>query len=1020
MGKQMDESSGMLQQHGRCCEVTIKDSTQRATCVVNMLVGYSVRTELIDRSVYEGVFHSVAFHGNASVVLKVARIMAPASEQPAVETKSHQGELPPGWFELLEIPLDDLVCLKVLNVRMHDADVDSSGGSELPGFGTDSSISRSRGCDYGRERVLQKWTPAADDSTLESIEDSTISGGGGGGRWDQFAAAANQISQATAKPSFHEDFYTTPLDMSNSRISPAAALRVAKQIEADNRNGAFGFGGSGNTHLDEERGFARADDLDMDEEEKYSSVQRTASQASGVEGRTSPVLGSTSAPRSLPVPIAGRSAWSNAGSSIAAISGRTNASPMSSSLPRPIPGRTASGDNSTSVNARREHNRVAIQMGTPGSRKDRVGSSPYGTPNFSRSPLSSSPLVRDAAAMEALNLDAGSGRKLGKDQEMAFREFKAKQTAEKAQKELEDTKRRVLSYKTRQSVDGAAPSIDFSVSDNNSPLDGSMMLSDTALALSASPPTSITSMPPLPARLPLSVNKSDKAASTAEGSPGPSTPSGQGGTQIAVKKLNPNAKTFSFNPSATSFTPGTARSISGSISGSNVPAAKTPTSARRQQFTEAPSVSSALSSGGAGVLREPARSNSMSRRHSGGQQSHPEGPRLNDRYGRHGPRPPPGPPPPQGPPALSGTPPRQQHQGPQGRSPTSGHHQGERTSPRSSMHHAASPGRQLPQHGHNRNVSGGSMTFSPFGASPVGPFHHDHVGHMGGGPQPPMCHPPQSPGSMGGPPPLPQRMHSHRGGPPDGRNTYRPHPAGPHPGGGMSGGHPPMGGMVATHLVHGPPMMAAQPQQPAYGMPYPPMPAPGSPHNMGGYHHGGFEGQSPPMRPLHDGGSFQGGARSSPYGPGGGPPQEPPLPGMHPQMYPPPSYATNGGRPMGPMPPHNGFPGPSRPSLPHNGPPQYWPGGQSLHNGPGGTMRPTGPPQVAPYQMGPGGGAMGGGPPQGPPQYQQWNGHPPPPQMHHSNNFHGARPPSGPPPPPGAREHQRPTHVSGPSGPRRT
>jgi hypothetical protein len=47
----------------------------------------------------------------------------------------------------------------------------------------------------------------------------------------------------------------------------------------------------------------------------------------------------------------------------------------------------------------------------------------------------SSPLVRDAAAMEALNLDAGSGRKLGKDQEMAFREFKAKQTAEKAQKE---------------------------------------------------------------------------------------------------------------------------------------------------------------------------------------------------------------------------------------------------------------------------------------------------------------------------------------------------------------------------------------------------------------------------------------------------------------------------------------------------------------------------------------------------------------------------------------------------------
>jgi hypothetical protein len=48
-----------------------------------------------------------------------------------------------------------------------------------------------------------------------------------------------------------------------------------------------------------------------------------------------------------------------------------------------------------------------------------------------------------------------------------------------------------------------------------------------------------------------------------------------------------------------------------------------------------------------------------------------------------------------------------------------------------------------------------------------------------------------------------------------------------------------MGGMVATHLVHGPPMMAAQPQQPAYGMPYPPMPAPG----VDGCGYGGVSGR---------------------------------------------------------------------------------------------------------------------------------------------------------------------------------
>lgn len=63
------------------------------------------------------------------------------------------------------------------------------------------------------------------------------------------------------QPSFHEDYYTTSLDMSNSRISPAAALRLAKQIESDNRNRSFG--GSGNAHLDEERGFMGDDDLEV-------------------------------------------------------------------------------------------------------------------------------------------------------------------------------------------------------------------------------------------------------------------------------------------------------------------------------------------------------------------------------------------------------------------------------------------------------------------------------------------------------------------------------------------------------------------------------------------------------------------------------------------------------------------------------------------------------------------------------------------------------------------------------------
>ena len=56
------------------------------------------------------------------------------------------------------------------------------------------------------------------------------------------------------------------------------------------------------------------------------------------------------------------------------------------------------------MSMRAEHNKVRNQL--TGPKKDR--SSPYGTP-AAKSPLSS-PLIADAAALEALNLNPGSAK----------------------------------------------------------------------------------------------------------------------------------------------------------------------------------------------------------------------------------------------------------------------------------------------------------------------------------------------------------------------------------------------------------------------------------------------------------------------------------------------------------------------------------------------------------------------------------------------------------------------------------
>ena len=227
--------------------------------------------------------------------------------------------------------------------------------------------------------------------------------------WDQFEANHRKFG---VKTSFNEDQYTTKLDKSKAKISVAEAARIAAEIESAKTS---------NVHLAEERGHrleaevrdagccfagAATQVLEIegemqaeDEEERYSAVQRGGKASNGAApGKAMENGGPPTRP-----------AWSNAGASVAAVSGRyaliiyeifskcSKCEPLICAFLDHRPANVKIGTPSAPIEvsqvARREHNKVRMQLvGEKG--KDR--SSPYGTPMGQRSPLAS-PLVGNAS-----------------------------------------------------------------------------------------------------------------------------------------------------------------------------------------------------------------------------------------------------------------------------------------------------------------------------------------------------------------------------------------------------------------------------------------------------------------------------------------------------------------------------------------------------------------------------------------------------------------------------------------------
>lgn len=218
------------------------------------LVGKRVELTLKNGAKFEGNFVTSSTEGDIGVVLSDCKLVRPApGEDDSKSGSSTEGSI---IFEPKDV-------VEIFAKRVNLGSMDKTD------FKTDSQISASSG---PRERVLERWQPSADEDpagALLGLEDDRSKQGN---KWDQFEANERMFG---IKSEFKEELYTTKLDRSHSEFKEReeAAARLAREIEANT---------SGNAHMREERGIV--DDSGLNEEEKYSGVQRTTPSGGRREG----------------------------------------------------------------------------------------------------------------------------------------------------------------------------------------------------------------------------------------------------------------------------------------------------------------------------------------------------------------------------------------------------------------------------------------------------------------------------------------------------------------------------------------------------------------------------------------------------------------------------------------------------------------------------------------------------------------------------------------------------------------
>ncbi|KAG2650935.1 polyadenylate-binding protein-interacting protein 4-like isoform X1 [Panicum virgatum] len=228
-------------------------SRDRLIYVLTQLIGHHVNVHVKNGSIISGIFHATNSDKDFGVVLKMAQIIKDSSAR-GQRFGADVVKKP----ETMIIPARELVQVLAKDVAL--------GGDELPkGPGhdkrkdllIDSAISRTH---YLEERELERWAPDDGDSECIELEKYDRKGNRS---WDQFETNAALFG---VKSTFNEEIYTTKLERGpHMRELEKHASRIAREIEGEDTR---------DIHLAEERGLFLGDDLDHDEEIKYSAVCR--------------------------------------------------------------------------------------------------------------------------------------------------------------------------------------------------------------------------------------------------------------------------------------------------------------------------------------------------------------------------------------------------------------------------------------------------------------------------------------------------------------------------------------------------------------------------------------------------------------------------------------------------------------------------------------------------------------------------------------------------------------------------
>ncbi|KAK6339044.1 hypothetical protein TWF696_009838 [Orbilia brochopaga] len=239
-----------------------KHMNDRTIYLLANCVGKKVTATTKSGSQFSGIFAGASTNGDFGCVIKFAKqVRGPQGEEDQITSGYFGG----GPEKAMVIEAKDLMDLEATEVVLDSLEA-SSNQNGTGQFKTDVDISGNQPI---RERELQRWQ--ADDSALGGGLDDSMDSHGPEKKWDQFETNERLFG---LKSDFDENIYTTRIDTSHPmhKQREAAAAKIAREIESSSGSGA-GL----SAHQAEERGL-KVDDSGIDEEDKYSSVQRAPAQ----------------------------------------------------------------------------------------------------------------------------------------------------------------------------------------------------------------------------------------------------------------------------------------------------------------------------------------------------------------------------------------------------------------------------------------------------------------------------------------------------------------------------------------------------------------------------------------------------------------------------------------------------------------------------------------------------------------------------------------------------------------------